>query len=450
MRQYCFLILLSILSVNCSKDGGNPGGGTNPNAVIPLVTTTSTVTIYNINSASSGGTVVNDGGATITARGVCWAAHSSPTLADNVYNSGLGSGTGTFGASMNNLTPGATYFVKAFATNSVGTGYGSAVMFTVTTTGPPATDVYAAGDLDNGIFTAPTIWKNGVPSPLTTGINPAHANAVFFSAGNDTYVTGYERNGTVNMARVWRNSAGTFLTNGVNGAGTGRSVYASGADVYVAGETSGATPNTQATLWRNGSPSYLTNGTSAGAAHSVSVSGGVNVYVAGVDGNMAKVWLNGSTIFTTNGTNAAIAYCVSPYLPDWYAAGSEMIGSKSAAVLWKNGSPSYLTNGTNNAVAFSVYVVYNLGTGTDIYVAGYEHNGTKNVAKIWKNGVPTSLTDGSRDAMAYSVHGTGPDIYVGGYEHDGTKNVAKVWKNGLEIFLQNSTNTGLISGVFVK
>ena len=64
--------------------------------------------------------------------------------------------------------------------------------------------------------------------------------------------------------------------------------------------------------------------------------------------------------------------------------------------------------------------------------------------------VPILLTDGTKNAVANSVHGSGADVYVGGYENDGTKNIAKLWKNGLEIPLQNSSNAGVITGIFVK
>jgi hypothetical protein len=196
-------------------------------------------------------------------------------------------------------------------------------------------------------------------------------------------------------------------------------------------------------------PPFYQPGPAPGAAYSVCVSGGVDVYVAGNDGPVAKLWKNGVPASLTSGATAAVAYWVTVFLPDVYAVGYEMVGSKSVAKLWKNGGGTSLTDGTNNAVAYSVYVTSN-GAITDMYVAGYENNGTKNVAKFWKNGVPTSLTDGTKNAIAYSVRGSGSDVYVGGYENDGTKNIAKLYKNGLEFFLPNSANAGSITGVFVK
>lgn len=90
----------------------------------------STLDIININTttATCKGSVINDGGA-ITIRGFCWSTSSDPepTIHDNVITSGYG--VGTFSAQLTNLTSNTTYFVRAFATNEVGTSYGNMVTF---------------------------------------------------------------------------------------------------------------------------------------------------------------------------------------------------------------------------------------------------------------------------------------------------------------------------------
>lgn len=93
----------------------------------PAVTTAS---ISNIKpySASGGGNVTSDGGCSLTARGICWSTSSNPTTSD--YHTTDGSVTGSFTSSMTGLTCGATYHVRAYATNSQGTSYGSDVSFT--------------------------------------------------------------------------------------------------------------------------------------------------------------------------------------------------------------------------------------------------------------------------------------------------------------------------------
>ncbi|MBN1288413.1 MAG: hypothetical protein JXA49_02100, partial [Actinobacteria bacterium] len=88
----------------------------------PAVTTATTSNIGRT-TASSGGNVTSDGGYTVSARGVCWSTNPNPTTADNHTTDGTG--TGDFTSSLTGLSPGTLYHVRAYATNSFGTVYGS-------------------------------------------------------------------------------------------------------------------------------------------------------------------------------------------------------------------------------------------------------------------------------------------------------------------------------------
>lgn len=90
--------------------------------VIPTVTTI-TITEITTTSATSGGIVTNTGGSAVTARGVCWSLTANPTLADS--HTSDGTGAGSYASSITGLTAGQTYHVRAYATNSAGTSYGS-------------------------------------------------------------------------------------------------------------------------------------------------------------------------------------------------------------------------------------------------------------------------------------------------------------------------------------
>ncbi|MCR4812884.1 MAG: hypothetical protein K5867_09875 [Bacteroidales bacterium] len=72
--------------------------------------------------------MTNDGNATVTARGVCWSTSHNPTVSNSHTTDG--SGTGSFTSSITVLSANTTYYVRAYATNSVGTAYGSEVSFT--------------------------------------------------------------------------------------------------------------------------------------------------------------------------------------------------------------------------------------------------------------------------------------------------------------------------------
>ena len=97
------------------------------NVSAPTVTT-SQVTNIAQTTATGGGNVTNSGGATVTARGICWSTSHNPTTSGSHANSGTG--TGSFSVNMTGLTPGTTYYVRAYAINSAGTSYGSEVSFT--------------------------------------------------------------------------------------------------------------------------------------------------------------------------------------------------------------------------------------------------------------------------------------------------------------------------------
>jgi len=94
---------------------------------IPTLTT-NVITNISTNSAIAGGNVSADGGSPITMKGVVWGTINNPTVAlSSKTNDGVG--IGTFQSSMTGLTSNTTYYVRAYATNIVGTSYGSEITF---------------------------------------------------------------------------------------------------------------------------------------------------------------------------------------------------------------------------------------------------------------------------------------------------------------------------------
>lgn len=95
-------------------------------AQVPILTT-SVVSNIALTTATSGGNVTSDGGSAITVRGVCWSAGTTPTVADSKTTDG--SGTGTFISSLTGLSSNTTYYYRAYAASSAGTGYGNVLSF---------------------------------------------------------------------------------------------------------------------------------------------------------------------------------------------------------------------------------------------------------------------------------------------------------------------------------
>ena len=96
-------------------------------STIPTVETSDVVDITPA-SAVSGGKVVFCGGASVTSRGVCWSTQENPAIAGSRTKDGKN--TGSFRSVLTGLSPGTVYYARAYATNSIGTGYGIQVRFT--------------------------------------------------------------------------------------------------------------------------------------------------------------------------------------------------------------------------------------------------------------------------------------------------------------------------------
>ena len=93
---------------------------------IPTITTSNVSNITQF-TATSGGNVLSDGGASVSLRGVCWNTTGNPTISDNKTFDARG--TGEFTSELSELTPETMYYVRAYATNPSGTAYGQEVSF---------------------------------------------------------------------------------------------------------------------------------------------------------------------------------------------------------------------------------------------------------------------------------------------------------------------------------
>jgi len=100
----------------------------NPLEVAPVLTTAA-VSEITATTATTGGNITNVGAPAYTERGVCYGTTANPTVA-NTKIAVDGSGTGSFAANLAGLTAETQYYVRAYATNSIGTTYGNEISFT--------------------------------------------------------------------------------------------------------------------------------------------------------------------------------------------------------------------------------------------------------------------------------------------------------------------------------
>jgi len=186
-------------------------------APLPPTVTTTAVSSIGTTTATSGGNVVADGFAAVTARGVCWSLNSNPTLTD--FKTTNGTGTGSFVSNLTSLLPGTTYHIRAYATNSVSTAFGSDVQFTTSSTLAPVlststvtsitlTTATSGGTIttDNGTITAKGICYSTTANPTLSD------NVVSSGTGSASFVSNLTglTNGTNYYVRAYAtNNAGT-------------------------------------------------------------------------------------------------------------------------------------------------------------------------------------------------------------------------------------------------
>jgi hypothetical protein len=161
---------------------GNEQSFTTLAIVLPIVTTTA-ITSITSTSANSGGTLTYDGGATVSAWGVCWSTSTNPTLANSFLQNTVSSGS--FSSALSGLTLNTTYYVRSFATNSAGTAYGNEQIFTTTS------NLFAIGQSCQGGIVA-YIDASGIhgliAAPSDQGMVPWGCNGTAISGADGTAI----------------------------------------------------------------------------------------------------------------------------------------------------------------------------------------------------------------------------------------------------------------------
>jgi hypothetical protein len=252
---------------------------------------TSSVSSIGATAAVGGGNVTSDGNTTVTVRGVCWNTTGTPTVSSD--HTSDGTGTGSFTSYISNLAPVTTYYVRAYATNSVGTTYGTQISFNTISTTPTVSTTTVSNVTSSSATSGGNVISNGGATVTargvcwnTTGTPIATGNHTSDGTGNGSFtsaITGLAGS-TIYYVRAYAsNSNGTsygtqvsFTTSSVAGTPTVITISISGVTTTTAVAEAEVTSDggssiiTRGVCWNTaGNPtildSYSSSGTSTGS-----------------------------------------------------------------------------------------------------------------------------------------------------------------------------------------
>jgi hypothetical protein len=176
MRNIRTLTLITLLVASCGKKGGNDK---------PSISTLPVTTI-SAEGAVINGNIVSSGGSSITAAGFQWDTSGTFTPTQD-YDSNVHAASGPFSLTLTGLSSGTSWYVRAYATNSLGTTYGNIVHFITDTIPSDYTVTTIAGTGSLGFGTGPAMSAS-FTAPIGVGIAPG--GVIYVGDGNSAYSPG--------------------------------------------------------------------------------------------------------------------------------------------------------------------------------------------------------------------------------------------------------------------
>ena len=344
---------------------------TEPEPEPELTVTTDAPSNVTETQATLGGVVTNDGGLTVTERGVTVSLDPNPTIDDFVNDQALemGSGTGSFSDTYDGFPSGSTVHVRAYATNSNGTVYGEDLTFTTlessngltVTTATPTGITSTNATLGGNVLTdgGSAVSGRGVVVSLQlnpTIDDPANDDVLPIGSGLGSFsdsFTGFPANTTVHVRAYATNSKGT-----VYGEDKAFTTLAANAGCPIVTINSNITANT---TWNAGKVYVISGQVSVTAT--LTIEAGT---VIKLNGGMLRVDTGGRIIANGTETNRIT---FTSYSDDLYCGDTNNDGSATTAQ--KGDWQMIYLNGGNNIFKYC-----------DIFYAGQNSSGRNNAVEI--------------------------------------------------------------------
>ena len=371
-------------------------------AVAPTVTTQA-VSGISSTTATGNGNITALGTPNATAYGICWSTSTNPTTSDSKVDKGAASSTGAFTANMTGLTANTTYYVRAFATNTAGTSYGTEVSFTTSGVTPTATTNAASSVTSTAATLNGTVNANNANTTVTfeygttasygTSVTAAQSPVTGTSVTSvSSAISGLTPNTTYHFRVKSVNTAGTtygadtaFTTSAIAPTATtnaASSVTSTGATLN--GTVNANNASTTVTFEFGTTESYGTSLTAVPSSVTGTSATSVNCYSIGLIPNTTYHFRVKSvnTAGTTYGADTT--FTTSAFTPTATTNDASSVTSTGATL-----------NGTVNANNASTTVTFEFGT-TESY-------GTSLTA------VPSSVTGTSATSVSSAIAGLTPN-----------------------------------------
>ena len=458
-------------------------------AAYPTLTTTSVSSISST-SVNGGGNITSDGGAAISARGLVYGTSTNPTLSNTVLT--IGSGTGSFSGSITDLNPNTTYYIRSYASNSAGTGYGNEITFqTLPVAVPTLITTDASGITQTTVTSGGTISNDGGAIVTESGIvygtstNPTTTNTkVTSGSGTGSFslnVTSLTPNTTYYIRSYAINSAGTGYGNNITfqttvpavpslttrellnitnttATGGGSITNDGGSNITVKGICWGTSPNPTTT------DSKTTDGTGTTTFTSfiTGLSANVTYYVRAYATNSTGTGYGNQQTFTTSSTSNTSPVVTSTSVTDLttiQATFNAEVNSQGGGTVtergavWNtSGNPTVNSNRVPSGAGTGVFTatITGLSGGSNYYVRAYALN---SFGISYGSEIPFSTPQGipTVSIISVSVQSTGAGI-DGQVTDDGGQSLIErgvVWNTtGTPTTLDNKIANGNSLGIY--